>query len=128
MLLHGRLTDGWLVQGPFGPIQAHKEPIWGPARAQIGLRFQVRAQIPRPGPRLGPRGTSMYRFGNHLCNLGRHGSMLICVTNLQLDSTCPDTDLSKEDGMIKKSQTMKTYLHLFRHLKFRLFPSYWDHS
>ena len=36
VLLHGRLTDGWLVQGPFGSKRAHLFHVWarvGPARA-----------------------------------------------------------------------------------------------
>ena len=35
VLLHGRLTDCWLVQGPFGPRSAHKSP-YGPAWARPG--------------------------------------------------------------------------------------------
>ena len=36
VLLHGRLTDGWLVQNPFGPRSVHKDPygpIWARAHA-----------------------------------------------------------------------------------------------
>ena len=37
MLLHGRLTDGWLVQGPFGPIWVPYGPILGLYGPKWGL-------------------------------------------------------------------------------------------